>query len=138
LRTAIAPESNNKSVWKAAWKALTISGTVLALVGYGSISFAYISRTSISLHLAEPWLAASLICCALAGVACLSIGQVGWALHLGRSGRARITAFGFAFPIAVAIMGSVCADGELNGAFPIFILPMVPLIFVAFILLWLW
>jgi hypothetical protein len=73
----------------------------------------------------------------LVGIGCLSIGQVGWILLLDEGGRARITAFGFAFPIALALIGTFSAHGDF-GSFPIFILPLFPLIVVAFILLFLW
>ncbi len=76
--------------------------------------------------------------CVLIGIACLSIGQVGWILLLGKAGRARIVAFGFAFPIVLAFIGHLSANGDQFGSFPIFFLPLTPLIVIAFILLWLW
>jgi hypothetical protein len=134
-RTASAPESKKGSVRRTAWKAVTISGGVLTLLGYGFNGlFAY---SQAPFHPPVPWFAASMIC-VLVGIACLSIGQVGWALLLGRSGRGRITAFGFAFPIALAFIGYCSAGGDPHGSFPIFYLPLLPLILVAFILVWIW
>lgn len=133
LRTAIVPESKNGSVWKSVWKVVTISGGVLTLLGYGFNGLAYSTR----FHPPLSWLGANMIC-VLVGIACLSIGQVGWIILLDKAGRARITVFGFAFPIALALIGNFSAHGDSHGSFPIFFLPLSPLIFVAFILLWLW
>ena len=133
LRIAISRESKNRSGWKTAWKVVTISGGVLTLIGYGFNCLAYSTR----FHPSLPWLGANMIC-VLVGIACLSVGQVGWILFLGNAGRARITAFGFAFPITLALIGNFCARGDSHGSFPIFILPLFPLIPVAFILVWLW
>jgi hypothetical protein len=135
LATTNAPSSDSGSVWKAAWKAVTISGGVLTLLGYGFNGLFAYSHTPF--HPPVSWLAASMIC-VLVGIACLSIGQVGWALLLGRLGRGRITAFGFAFPIALAFIGYCSADGDPHGSFSIFYLPLFPLILVAFILVWIW
>lgn len=133
LRTAIVPESKNTSVWKSVWKVVTISGGMLTLLGYGFNGLAYSTR----FHPSLSWFGANMIC-VLVGIACVSIGQVGWIILLDKPGRARITAFGFAFPIALALIGNLCAHGDSHGSFPIFFLPLSPLIFVAFILLWLW
>lgn len=135
MRTAIAPESKGRSVWKTAWKAVTISGAVLTLLGYVFNGLFAYSHTLF--HPAESWLAASMIC-VLVGVACLSIGEVSWALLLGKSGRGRITAFGFAFPIALGFIGYLSAGGDPHGSFPIFYLPLYPLILIGFILVWIW
>ena len=131
LRTAIAPESKNRSVWKG----VTISGGVLTLLGYGFNGLFSYSHTPF--HPPKSWLSVSMIC-VLIGIACLSIGQVSWIRLLGKAGRARITAFGFAFPIALAFIGHFSANGDPHGSFPIFYLPLFPLILVAFILVWLW
>jgi len=120
------------SGWKTVWKDVTISGGVLTLLGYGFNGLAYSTR----FHPPLSWFGANMIC-VLVGIACLSIGQVGWIILLDKAGRARITAFGFAFPIALALIGNFSAHGDSHGSFPIFFLPLSPLIFVAFILLWL-
>jgi hypothetical protein len=139
LRTAIAPQSINRSVWKSVWKGVTISGGVLTLLGYG---FNGLWFNGLFVYSHTPFrppmdtLAISMIC-VLTGIACLSIGQVGWILFLGKAGRARIVAFGFAFPIALAFIG-YCSAGDQFGSFPIFFLPLTPLILIAFVLLWLW
>jgi len=133
LRIAIVPESKNRSVWKSIWKVVTISGGALTLLGYGFNGLAY----STLFHPPRSWFAANVIC-VLVGIACLSIGQVGWIILLDKAGRARVTAFGFGFPIALALIGNLSAHGDSHGSFPIFFLPLSPLIIVAFILLWLW
>jgi hypothetical protein len=117
------------------WKNITISGGILTLLGYGFNGLFAYSHTPF--HPPESWFAASMIC-VLMGIVCLSIGQVGWIRLLDESGRARITAFGFAFPIALAVIGYSSAGGDSHGSFPIFYLPLFPLIIVASILLWLW
>jgi hypothetical protein len=122
LRTAIAPESKNRSVWKSAWKSVTISGGVLTLLGYGFNGLFAYSHTPF--HPPQSWLAVSMIC-VLIGIACLSIGQVSWILLLGKAGRARITAFGFAFPIALAFIGHFSAMVTLTAVFPFSIYPWV-------------
>lgn len=131
----IVPDSEYKSVWQSVWKNITISGSVLTLLGYGFNGLFAYSHTPFNPP--ESWFAASMIC-VLIGIACLSIGQVGWIRLLGISGRTRITAFGFAFPIVLALIGYSSADGDPHGSFPIFFLPLCPLILVAFILVWLW
>jgi len=133
LRTANSPESIGRSVWKTAWKAIAISGGVLTLFGYGFNGLVYSTR----FHPPLTWLGANMIC-VLVGIACLSIGQVNWAVLLEGSGRARMTAFGFAFPITLALIGTFSAHVDSHGSFPIFFLPLCPLILVAFILVWLW
>jgi hypothetical protein len=128
-------ESKNRTPWNTTWKAVTISGGALTLLAYGFNGlFAY---RHASFRPPESWFAASMIC-VLIGIACLLIGQVGWILLLGESGRTRITAFGFAFPIALGFIGYLSAGGDSHGSFPIFFLPLFPLVLVAFILLWLW
>jgi hypothetical protein len=134
LAKAVSPESNNRSVWKSVWKCVTIGGAVLTLLGYGFNGLFAYSHTPF--HPPMYTLAVNMIC-VLIGIACLSIGQVGWILLLGKAGRARIVAFGFAFPIVLAFIGYFSA-GDQFGSFPIFFLPLTPLILVAFILLWLW
>lgn len=106
---------------------------MLTLLGYGFNSLAYSTR----FHPPLSWFEANMIA-VLVGIGCLSIGQVGWILVLDQGGRARITAFGFAFPIALALIGTFSAHGDSHGSFPIFILPLFPLIVVALILLFLW
>jgi hypothetical protein len=135
LRPAIPPDSKKRSGWKSVWRGVTISGGVLTLLGYGFNGLFLSSRTP--LHLPVSCFAVSMIC-VLIGIACLSIGEVGWALLLGRSGRGRITAFGFAFPVALAFIGYCSPGGHTFGSFPIFYLPLFPLIFVEFILVWIW
>jgi hypothetical protein len=133
IANTIPTELKNRSRWKTAWKAVTITGGVLTLLGYGFNGVAYSTR----FHPPMSWLGGNMIC-VLVGVACLTVGQVGWTLLLDKAGRARITAFGFAFPIALALIGTFSAHGDSHGSFPIFFLPLYPLIPVAFILLWLW
>jgi hypothetical protein len=135
LRTAIGPESKRRSVWKAAWKVATISGGVLTLLFYGFNGlYAY---SHLHVRLPQFWLLASLTC-VLVGISCLAIGQIGWAILAGESGRARITAFGFAFPVFLAFIGYLSAGDDPHGSFPIFYLPLAPLIVVAVILVWIW
>jgi hypothetical protein len=131
---AIVPDSK-RSVWQAIWKSITISGASLMLLGYGFNGLFAYSHTRFAPS--ESWFAASMIC-VFVGVACLSIGQVGWIRILGESGRGRMTAFGFAFPMALASIGYFSAGGDSHGSFPIFFLPLCPLVLVAFILVWLW
>jgi hypothetical protein len=115
LRTAIVPESKN-TVWKSVWQVVTISGGVLTLLRYGFNGLAYSTR----FHPPWSWFGANMIC-VLVGIACLSIGQVGWVILLDKAGRARITAFGFAFPITLALIGHFSAFGDSFGSFPIFL-----------------
>ena len=122
-------------MWKSVWKGVTISGGVLTLLGYGFNGLFAYSHTPF--HPPMSWLGVSMICL-LIGITCLSIGQVCWTILLGKAGRARIVAFGFAFPIALAFIGNLSANGDPYGSFLIFYLPLGPLILVAFILLWLW
>lgn len=124
-----------ESLKRLVWKYIVISGGVLTLFGYGFNGFFGYSHTPF--HPPESWFAGSMIC-VLLGIVCLSIGQVGWIRLLHDSGRGRITAFGFAFPTALALIGYSSANGDVHGSFAIFYLPLCPLIIVAFILLWLW
>lgn len=131
---SVVPEPG-KPVWQSVWKSVTISGGSLTFIGYGfNALFAY-SHTPFNPP--ESWFAASTICLFI-GVACLSIGQVGWIRLLGESGRARITGFGFAFPIALALIGHFSNSGDSHGSFPVFYLPLCPLVLSAFISVWLW
>jgi hypothetical protein len=133
MKTA-APEAK-RSAWYSVWKSITITGGSLMLLGYGFNGLFAYSHTP--LHPPESWFAVSMTC-VLIGVACLSVGQVGWIRLLGESGRARITSFGFAFPMVLAAIGYFSAGGDSHGSFPIFFLPLCPLVLVAFILVWLW
>lgn len=117
------------------WKGVTISGGVLTLLGY--VFNGLFAHSHTRFHPTISWIEVSMIC-VLIGIACLSIGQVGWILLLGKAGRARIVAFGFTFPVALAFIGYLSANSDPHGSFPIFYLPLAPLILVAFILLWLW
>lgn len=74
--------------------------------------------------------------CVLTGIACLSIGQVSWILLPEKSGRARITTFGFRFSILLALIGHSRANGASHGGYRIFSLPLYPLIPIAFVLPW--
>jgi hypothetical protein len=123
------PESRAKS----AWKGIAACGAGLIVLGLGAIGLDLAVPSLWNTFLLVKHIGVVILAIVI-GVLSLSIGLIGWAVMIEPSGRARLASFALAFPVAVVLTGYLLARGDMHGSFPLFLLPMAPLLVVALIL----
>lgn len=115
------------------WKVIALCSAGLIILGLGAIALdltipSQLNTLLLVRHIPLVFLTV------LIGVIGFSIGMIGWTALIDGSRRTNLASFALVFPISVILIGYLLARGDMHGTFPLFLLPMAPLIVIDLVL----
>lgn len=113
------------------WKAVVFVGTSLVLTGLCAIGLDFVTMGAFDFDRYYGYIFLAI----LAGLLCLIVGLVAWAIQLDKRRKVSVGTTVFAVAVLVCLAGSLIGGTNAHGPFYLFVLPMIPLALVGLFIL---